>query len=170
MRLRAVILLVVVALLLSACGFRLRGQTSLPTVMATTCIDEGRDAGLPRSLLAQILARSLRTNGVEVVARCDEASAVLRILDQDRRERIVAAGGDDGGVREYTVRYEVRYALEGSEGEVLLAPTSYVLVRDVLYDESQLLGAAEGEQIAVRQMIEDSAFAILRRLERIVSP
>ncbi|MGF1528613.1 MAG: LPS assembly lipoprotein LptE [Candidatus Competibacterales bacterium] len=148
----------------TGCGFRLRGQAQLPLVLAVTLIEEDRPEGRPPSDLASQLARLLRSQGVRITEAPGDATAVLEIIDQDLSRRLIAAG-EDGDVREALLRFEVEYTVRDAQGQVLLPPTDYALTRDALYDEAAVLGAAEGEQIALRQMIEDTALAIVRRLE-----
>ena len=161
--LRALVLLSLV-FTLSSCGFAPRGALQLPAEMAFSYIDDGRPADSPPSALKLALARTLDANGVVVTATLKAAKARLLILRDDYRRRILATG-QSGQVREFNLTYEVAFLVNLADGRSLIKQDTVRITRDILYDETQVLGRVAGEELAREEMIRDAARAILRRLQ-----
>lgn len=163
------LLLLLVLLALGGCGFQLRGQAELPPELSRIFIQTRQPTRAVVSPLAQTLRRSLAANGVSVVESLDQADAVLRIIDEDLDRRTLASG-PDGSAREYTLDYSVAYSLMGADEQVLLEPNRLTLTRDVLYNEVDVLGRDEGEDIVLNDMVNDAAYSIIRRLQTLSAP
>lgn len=151
-------------LALSACGFQLRGQAELPPAMDTTHIDTRRPPGARPSELAPVLGRILEANGVVLSDDPETAGARLEILLESGRSRTLASD-ERGDVRETTLIYEVHYRVLDAAGEVLIPADRVLLTRDILYAERDVLGRQEGEQLALRDLRTDAAYAIVRRIQ-----
>jgi len=158
------LLLPALLLLLAGCGFQLRGQADLPPGLSRIFIQTDQPTRAFISPLGRALGGSLAANGITIVDNPAEADAVLRILDEDLDRRTIATG-PDGSTREFTLNYSVAYTLLGADQTVLLEPDRLTLTRDILYDEAEVLGRSEGEDIVVNDMIGDAAFTIIRRLQ-----
>ena len=163
-----IILLLLLTLSLIDCGFRLRGQFQLPEAMAFTYIDARRPANTPPSLLATEVANALRVNGVVVTERPEQAEARLLILGETYQRRAIAAGGE-GEVREYDLNYDVNFMVTLKDGKPLVAEENVRITRDILYDESQVLGRVEGEELTRKEMVGEAARAIMRRLQAVAA-
>lgn len=161
-------LILLMVLILSDCGFRLRGQFELPEVMAFTYIDMRRPPNTPPSPLATAVASALRVNGVSVTEKPEQAGARLLILNETYQRRAIAAGGQ-GEVREYDLNYNVNFMVTLKDGKPLISEENIRITRDILYDESQVLGRVEGEEITRREMVTEAAQAILRRLQAVAA-
>jgi LPS-assembly lipoprotein len=152
------------ALLLTGCGFKLRGQSDLPPVLAKTYIKTNQPAGAPPSTLAQTLARLLASNRAQILTSPEQATAIIEILKEESKTRTLAANRS-GNVREYTLTYSVEYRVTRANGTVLLAHDQITSSRDLIYSETAVLGKQEGENLALRELENDAARTLLRRLE-----
>ena len=161
-----ILLLLIIILSLVDCGFRLRGQFQLPDAMSFTYIDARRPANTPPSLLAAEMANALRVNGGVVTERPEQAGARLLILNETYQRRAIAAGGQ-GEVREYDLNYDVNFMVTLKGGKPLVTEENVRITRDILYDESQVLGRVEGEELTRREMVGEAARAIMRRLQAV---
>ena len=145
------------ASLLSACGFQLRGGTALPfeTLMVT---------GADNTPFAIDLRRGLRASRrVEVVDELARAQAVLQVtgLSQERRILSLSAAGR---VQEYQLIYRVSFRVHDGRGKELLPLNDIVLRRDITYNDSQVLAKEQEEILLVRDMQNDAVQQVLRRL------
>ena len=156
----------ILGLLLTACGFQLRGQAQLPPAMAVTYIASNTPSSAPPSELERTLRLVLETNGVTVTDDSQAATATIAILGESESRRTLATG-PNGEVREYTLNYIVDYAVRLADGAELIPKDTLRVSRDVLYDEAQVLGRAAGETITMRDMIYDVAYSIIRRLQAV---
>lgn len=159
-------LAIALTMLLSACGFHLRGSNgSFMLPFATMYI------GLPEtSPLAIGLKRYIRAIGsTEVVNTKDGADAVLEVLNDPERNRTktILSLNKNGRVQEYQLGYSINFRVVDKAGNQLLAPTTISLVRPITFDESQVLAKETEEAALYRDMRNDLVQQIMRRLAAI---
>ncbi|PHV49432.1 hypothetical protein CSQ91_18685 [Janthinobacterium sp. BJB301] len=163
---RRAVLALGLTVLLSACGFHLRGSNgSFMLPFATMYI------GLPdTSPLAIGLKRYIRAIGsTEVVNTKDGADAVLEVLNDPERNRTktILSLNPNGRVQEYQLGYSINFRVVDKAGNQLLAPTTISLVRPITFDESQVLAKETEEAALYRDMRNDLVQQIMRRLAAI---
>ena len=163
---RRAVLALGLTVLLSACGFHLRGSNgSFMLPFATMYI------GLPdTSPLAIGLKRYIRAIGsTEVVDTRDGADAVLEVLNDPERNRTktILSLNKNGRVQEYQLGYSINFRVVDKAGNQLLAPTTISLVRPITFDESQVLAKETEEAALYRDMRNDLVQQIMRRLAAI---
>ena len=152
---------VLVAALLSGCGFALQGAYSLPPSMATTYIDtDDRMSALYRSL-----SRALNDAGVVVTDLPAADAATLTIISEQTGQRVLSVSARNVPT-EYEVFYTVQYALANGQ-QSLLTPRTLTLTRDYTYDENQVLGKAAEEQILRESIVEDLVRIIIKQIDAI---
>jgi len=149
---------VMLALLVSACGFQLRGHYALPEGMDKVMV-QGQSDGLLKRYLVQSLSRS----GVLVSKRPDDATAVISI-HQESRDRRVLSVGDNARVREYESLYKLVYSVYLKSGKLLIDRDTILLSRDYSFNESDILGKEREETTLQHDMQKQAAETILRRL------
>ncbi|KAB8065356.1 LPS-assembly lipoprotein LptE [Janthinobacterium violaceinigrum] len=159
-------LAIALTLLLSACGFHLRGSNgSFMLPFATMYI------GLPdTSPLAIGLKRYIRAIGsTEVVSTKDGADAVLEVLSDPERNRTktILSLNKNGRVQEYQLGYSINFRVVDKAGNQLLVPTTISLVRPITFDDSQVLAKETEEAALYRDMRNDLVQQIMRRLAAI---
>jgi LPS-assembly lipoprotein len=148
---------VLLALVLGACGFQLRGQVAIP--FQTIYIESPG-----YSAFANDLERAIRSSsGTRIVENRDEAEAVLRILNE-RQERFILSLSSGGKVREFELRYSVAYRLTDKASADLAPPGEISLRRDMTYDDTQVLAKESEQALLYRDMKSDAVQQMLRRL------
>ena len=151
-------LLSLLVLLLTACGFQLRGSVTLPQVMQTTHVQGDRF-----SLLVGELQTLLRNAGARLVEERGAATAVLRILEENSSERVLSVGATGRAV-EYELFQRVDYQLEDASGELLVPRQSLSARRSYQFDENDVLGKANEEESLREEMQRDLALRIVQQL------
>ena len=147
-------------LMLSACGFHLRGAADLPEAMEATLLE---GVGL-NSDLGRALQQSIRGGGGRIVTRTDDASVVLAVQRNDMRRRVLSVDSR-GKANEYELTYTLGFALRDPGGKPLLEPQTISVVRAYNFDPDNAL-AMSNEEARVKQGMVDSAVAqMLRRIE-----
>lgn len=126
------------ACLLAACGFHMKGTTPLPFDTLYTNISENDAFGM--HLRRVILAASPQLRFVE---RPKDAQAILTQLSMKENMRDIAIG-PDGLVEEYELNLLYSFQLTDAQGNLLLPPTTLEARREVPYDSSAL-AAKQGE-------------------------
>ena len=163
---RRAVLALGLTVLLSACGFHLRGSNgSFMLPFATMYI------GLPDSSpLAIGLKRYIRAIGsTEVVNTRDGADAVLEVLSDPEmnRTKTILSLNTSGRVQEYQLGYSINFRVLDKAGNQLLAPTTISLVRPITFDDRQVLAKETEEAALYRDMRNDLVQQIMRRLAAI---
>ena len=163
---RRAVLALGLTVLLSACGFHLRGSNgSFMLPFATMYI------GLPEtSPLAIDLKRYIRAIGsTEVVDTKDGADAILDVLTDPERNRTktILSLNSNGRVSEYQLGYSINFRVLDKAGNQLLAPTTISLNRPITFNESQVLAKETEEAQLYRDMRNDMVQQIMRRLAAI---
>lgn len=144
------------ALLLAACGFQLRGAAQMPF---ETLYLPGATAGIALELKRNIQSGS----ATRVVDDPKAAEAQLQFSEETRQKEILALSSA-GRVREYRLVYRVRFRVADGKGGEFLPPSTVTLTRDVTYDDAVALAKETEEQLLFRDMQADMVQQIMRRL------
>jgi len=154
-----------VVLLLSACGFHLKGMGSStrPLPFSSVYVDEaGTNLG---PLLHATLARN---DKLVVLSSAKQAEAVVSVLTENQAKE-VSTINSGGKVNEYQLTYTaaVRTVLAGTPVD----PDMQVVVRrNMNYSDSDVLGKEQEENLLWEDMRRDAAEQIVRRLSYIKRP
>lgn len=153
----ATLVIMLVMLFFSGCGFHLRGQVVLPGVMAEPHVD-GSDFELIRRL-----EEALRARGANPAADVAGASAVIELL---RVAYLREVGTLDlrGTVTGYILKYEVVYRVLGSDLKVLVDDTRITLSHNLDYDRGQVLQLEQDETLLRNELVDEVVKRILTRL------
>jgi len=153
---RAALAVLAAAVLMTACGFQLRGSSNLPF---DTIYVPGSGGGV-----ALDLKRSIESSSkTRVVDNPKNAQAVFQLIEARQEKEILSLTGA-GRVREYRLRYHVRYRVHDAKGRDLVPPTTLNQVRDVTFNDSQVLAKEAEDQLLYRDMQTDMVQQILRQL------
>ena len=144
-------------LLTAACGFQLRGSADVPfqTIYVPLVSAGGIGLELKRNIQAGTSAK--------VVDEAKDAEAVMEFTQEAREKEILSLTGT-GRVREFQLRYRVGFRVHNGKGLDFIAPTSVTLVRDITFNDSDVLAKESEEQLLYRDMQSDMVQQIMRRL------
>jgi len=149
----------VLILLLSGCGFQMRGQANLPPGLEKMTIS-GLDT---YDQLVIVLSRYLRANGVQVISDNDPEAAELR-LSGFKLDKEILVVGTDGRVREYRLFTRVMMSVQDKEKGLDLPAEQITVKRDLLWNPDDVLGKTEEERVLREEMVRDLAQKIVERL------
>ena len=150
------VLVVLAAVLMAGCGFQLRGSSSLPF---DTIYVPGSSGGVALDLKRAIQSSS----STRVVDSPKDAQAVFELTEARQEKEILSLTGA-GRVREYRLRYHVRYRVHDAKGRDVIPSTTLSQVRDVTFNDSQVLAKEAEDQLLYRDMQTDMVQQILRQL------
>jgi len=144
---------------LAGCGFQLQGSSPLPAGSSNIHL------WTPDQLtpFAVELRHAIERSGGRIAATSSDADLVVRIRG-DRSGRRVLSVSARNTPQEYEIYYNVEYSVErGGQEIVELQPLE--LVRNLNFDETQVL-AKDREEVMLRDaMARDLALLVMRRLE-----
>lgn len=146
----------VIAALLSACGFHLRGQAQLPF--------ESLHIPGNTPLVVELKRNVTAASRTRLVDKPGEAQAVLGFTEE-LRDKIILSFSATGRVSEYQLRYRVGFRVTDAKGAQVYLPTSEILLtRDMAYSDAQVLAKEAEEALLYRDMRRDMVQQIIRRL------
>ena len=150
-----------VALLgVSACGFQLRKAPDYPFRTLYS--------GLPEaSVFGQELKRNISGSGrVEVITdpkQVERADVIFDLL-LELPEKVILSRTSAGAVREFQLRFRIRFKLRSRDGTELIPDTELVQERDISFNENAALSKETEEGLLYRDMRSDLVQQVLRRL------
>ncbi|MDX1588507.1 MAG: LPS assembly lipoprotein LptE [Oleiphilaceae bacterium] len=156
---RAATLCLLLCLLLSGCGFQLRGMQSVPQALKPLSLEcrSGVDQTLCRSLRQQLESSGL-------LAAEDSAGNFRLVLSDYSQSRRVSAITGRAAAAEYQLTASVNLSLFTPEALPLLAETTLQATQAYRSDETQVL-AEEGERGGVQSQLSDQlALQVMARL------
>lgn len=145
-------------LVLGGCGFHLRGAADLPFTSLYI-------QAPPTSLFAVQFKRIVTTSsGTDVVDDPKAAQATLQLLLEQREKEILSLSGG-GRVREFQLRYRVRYRIVDKAQQEIVPSSEILLRRDFSFNDQEALSKESEEALLYRDMQTDAVQQLLRRLQ-----
>ena len=146
------------AVLLAGCGFHLQGHTPLPAVVRHPYVE----APDRQSDFVQYLRHALLSNGAQLTAQKEQASAVVSVLHDSVTRRVLSVSATNQP-NQYEVTYTVGFSVTAA-GKELLPPQEVAATRTYSFDERILLAKNHEEDILRQDMARDLADMVMRRL------
>ncbi len=153
-------------LVLTGCGFHLRGQGVSPTPDSPPPVEEkvyvaaGQD-----SFLRDVLKELLRQQHIPLAGSRDRAEVVITLSGEKFDRRVLSVDPDTGKAREFQIAYRARVRAERNGRELFPAQTLQQL-RDYLFDETAVLGKTAEESQLRKEILQASAQTVLRMVRR----
>jgi LPS-assembly lipoprotein len=149
-------LIITLCAMISACGFQLRGQASLP-------FESIYVSGSPQ--FANRVARAVRAGSqTRITDNPKDAQFNLEIL-AEQRERAILSLSSSGRVREITLTYRVAYRLYSQKKAKYIQSSEIVLKRDLSYTDTDVIAKEQEEALLYRDMQNDAVQQLVRRLQ-----
>ncbi len=146
-----------ILLMLSGCGFQLRGTANLPW--------ETLHIGLPEnSPLYYQIKRSIESGThTRIVGDLKEAQASLAVLQNSHDKGILSLSAK-GLVREFQLTRSFVYRVQDAKGKELIPASQIILQREMSFDDERIFAKEAEEAMIVREMEQDLVVQLLRRL------
>ena len=152
--------LLIVAVLLSGCGFHLRGQAAMQ--FETLYLD----AANPGTAFIKELRRSLEANKVKLLDSPKQADVVLNIISELPDKQILTLDSS-GRVSEFALYYRVSLRAYDRQHNDLIPADVIVMRRDFPYDDNHVMAMETQQSLLYQNMRTDVVQQIVRRLSRI---
>ena len=153
------VLMIIAASLISGCGFKLRGDFTMPESLSTVSIEGGN---LP---LNEQLTSYLERSGSTVVNNGEESTTL--VLTRTEFERKVATTDANGLATGYNYQYIVNFEVNDAEGTNLLPNATINQFRSLSYEAGDELTVEREEEFLREGMEKDISLQIMRRLARL---
>ncbi|MGF6241331.1 MULTISPECIES: LPS assembly lipoprotein LptE [Paraburkholderia] len=142
-------------MVLSACGFQLRGQQDYPFKrLAVT--------GAPPAFIGRFSRMVQGGSDTVVVASAANADAILRVTESSGTS--VLTMNSLGVVEEYQLNYTLYYSLVGADGTQLIPQSTIALNRAMTYSDEYSQAKASESVLLMTDMQNDAVDQLVRRL------
>jgi len=150
------------SLILSACGFQLRGagSASLPPELSVMRVTTPGGPAYP-PLMVEMRTALQSQAGVQLV---DTPGVPTLTLLEEGIESLILAIDSTGKASHYLLNYKLRFALNDAAGKELLGSQSVKLQREYSFDKLSVLAKEKEEEYLRREMRRDAVQQVLRRL------
>ncbi|MBI3902263.1 MAG: hypothetical protein HY306_04875 [Nitrosomonadales bacterium] len=159
------LLVILTAVLLTACGFHLRGQSAYALPFQTLYIKSANDY----TPFVTELTHVIEANNVQVTDTPEQAQLTLDIVSETADKQILSLSSG-GRVREYRLQYRISLRAFDMQQQEWLAPEEFTLRRDYSYDDTQVLAKEREEELLYQDMRSDAVQQVLRRLNHARMP
>jgi len=149
--------LLLATLLLSACGFHLRGQAGMP--FNTLYLDTVNS----KTPFISELRRSLEANKVKLAPTAAQADVVLKVVFENSDKQILTLSGS-GRVTEFRLIYSVSLRAYDHKQQDWIPAEEMALRRDYSYDDTKVLAKEAEETLLYQSMRSEMTQQIMRRL------
>jgi LPS-assembly lipoprotein len=144
------------ALLLSACGYHLRGAFQLPENMKNVYVEGGSGP-----LLDQF-KQVLKTSSANLSSSRTGAGIVIKVANEEFNRRVVSLSSR-GKSNEFELEYRMDYEFANAK-DALLMERQTVDIRREYYNDQQFVIAKENEENVIRnEMYQQAVQTILNR-------
>jgi len=155
---RFLILFGCLAILLSGCGWHLRGTIDIPDSLQHLELITADG----KTEFTQQLKLSLERNGTVINGPASQYKLQIGQLRDDRR---TISTSERGKAAEYTLILEVDYLLHNSDGERVGEPVRVSSEKTYLFDENNVVAGFEEQQLLREEMIRELIAQIIRRYQ-----
>jgi LPS-assembly lipoprotein len=142
---------------LAGCGFELRRLEGIPFASLYLDMPGGSAVG------TQIKLALKSGQYVRLTDQAADAAVVLKLTNEHSSKTILSLTGA-GRVSEYRLGYRLTYSAIGKDGYTWVPSYTVELTRDLSYDDAAVLAKGAEETLLYRDMQDDAAQQILRRL------
>jgi len=150
-------------MVVSACGFHLRGAFQLPEELSSVFL-----SAKGSTVLVEDLKLILKTNGSVIVSDATKASSSIKIEKEQNTQRVISVDSS-GRAREYELTYEVVFSVktssENEQNKIRIENKKLKLIRDYVYDSEAVLGKSREKNILIRDMQRDASRLIMLQIQ-----
>ncbi|TKC90998.1 lipopolysaccharide-assembly family protein [Trinickia terrae] len=147
-------------MMLSACGFQLRGQQDYAFKRLVI-------VGAQPPVAARLTRMVQGGSDTVVVNSTDNADAILTM--SEARGQSTLTMNSSGVVEEYQITYSLYYQLVGKDGTALIAPSVIVLNRAMTYSDQYATAKQAESELLIADMQNDAVDQLTRRLSLVHS-
>ena len=145
-------------LLLSGCGFQLRGAANLPFESLYVQAPTG-------SQFATQFRRVVAAGSATRVVDDPKAAEATLVLVSEAREKSILSLSGTGRVREFQLRYRMSYRLLDRNAVETLPVSEITLTREFSFNDQDTLSKESEEALLFRDMQNDAVQQLVRRLQ-----
>lgn len=153
------LLICIITLFLTACGFHPQGDMKLAPPLKKMYVQTPD----PYGTLSRNLHDYLKMSHVQLANSPSEAETILEVQSDTSTQELLSVAGTQQ-TRQYKLIVAVVFAVSDNKGRTLLAPQTLSEKRTITVQANQILGSSNEASLYTQQMRRMLAYAILNRL------
>ncbi len=154
------LILIIMSVLISACGFHLRGSTpKANTTLSRLYISESGPSPVIDELRFQ-----LETGGATLVNEQNLAQYRLRLDDYNIEQTVLSVSAITGKAEEYQLKLTVRLTVTDQENNTPINNQLIRISRDYAFDDTAVLGSVSERDVLINEMTNLAATQIVQVL------
>lgn len=150
----------IIALLLSSCGFRLQGMMDMPRWFNCVAIFDKNMS----SDLKPIIKKRLKAYNICVCKDISKAKYWL-ILEEDKNSERITSVSSSTTPRQYQMTYVVRYKVQKNKGKDIIPSSDAIVTRQFTINSNRILGSDYEGDLLKKEMYYDAVTQILDHIE-----
>ena len=161
---RARLLMIFVLLLVTACGFQLRGSQTSTININNVFIN---DISAPR--LTKEVKSQLKNAGSKFASSSQSAKHIITLKETQFEKSVLSVSPITGKVEEYQVMFKAKMDVMHADGTYIVENDKINVIGDFAFDETAVLGEFAEESIIQEDLIRRASGQVVRRLQAILS-
>ncbi len=144
------------ALLLSACGYHLRGALELPAGLKNVYLEGGSGP------LQEQFNSAMKTSSVGIASSPETAGMIVRIFNEDNQRRVLSLSST-GTANDFELNYRFDYELVDSKNKVLMPRQSIDIKREYYNDQLAIIAKGNEETVIRNEMYQQAVRSMINR-------
>ena len=153
-------LILLLALIITGCGFHLRGDIELPALYERVYV-----VTMGNTEVGNALTEALQNVGSQIVASPEASTSVVTVLSSGTQRKALNVGGK--AIREFELQLNIAFVVQDNKGVQLSEQQTVSVIRNFRNDPNDVLGIDNEEQIIRQEMMQPAVFQVLRRMKAI---
>jgi LPS-assembly lipoprotein len=153
---RNISILLIISLLLTACGFKLRGDIKLSKSLEPVYVQSTNELG-------NAVINDLREQGILVTNRRKQAKTVIYLRNAHIKRKVLTISAFANRLEEVELNYHVEIAIHKNDNKILIPNTNINLRREFTFNETEIL-AKDAEEIVLRHELKQDVLAQIMRI------
>ena len=146
--------LLMMMLLLSACGYHLRGPLTLPTGLKSIYLESASPQ------LQEQFNASMKISSIPVANSSENASLIIRIYNENNDRRVLSLSSS-GVANDFELDYNLEYELVDSKNKILMARQPLSIKREYYNNQQAVIAKDNEEQIIRHEMYQQAVRSIV---------
>jgi LPS-assembly lipoprotein len=150
------------ALLLSACGFHLRGVIDIPKWLNNVAvISKDGNKDLVSKLKTQLEGYKIDVNPEPALAK------YWLIINRSSVNQQIVSIGASTNPRQYQLIMTTEFMLQTPKGQIIKAPSLVSVTRQLTVNNDRILGSNQEQAILIGEMNQDTVIQIINKISRV---
>lgn len=153
--------IVLVALILSACGYHLRGAFELPVGMKNIFLDGGS------APLQVQFKKAMDLSSIPIATSAETAGIIIRIFDENSQRRVLSLAST-GVANDFELDYRMEYEIVDAKDTILMPRQPLEIKRDYYNDQLAIIAKESEETIIKNEMYLQAVRTIVNRAKSVI--